>query len=95
MADSEPIHIETLLQQMEELKKNKAELENELNKRLANENKCKKRYYEKNKEEIQKKGNERLKRLQEENPDKLREYRRRAYLKMKEKKKLAKEIQNI
>jgi hypothetical protein len=95
MTSTEPIHLETLLQEMEELKKNKADLENELKKRLANENKCKKRYYEKNKEEIQKKGNDRLKRLQEENPDKLREYRRRAYLKMKEKKKLAKESQNI
>lgn len=92
---TEPVDINTLLQEMEELKKNKAELEIELNKRLTNENKCKKRYYEKNKQEIQKKGNERLKRLQEENPEKLREYRRRAYLKMKEKKKLAKEFQNI
>ncbi len=88
------INIKSLLNEVEELKQSKANIESELHKRIANENKCKKRYYEKNKEEIQKKGNERLKRLKEENPEKLKEYRRRAYLKMKEKK-LQKETQNI
>ena len=39
------------------------------------------RYYEKNKERIIKNANSYLKKLSEENPEKLKEYRRRAYLK--------------
>ena len=50
-------------------------------------------YYEKNKEIIKEKGNIHLIKLKEENPDKLKEYRRRAYLKRKEK--LQKEKENI
>ena len=42
-------------------------------------------YYEKNKEKIKKNGSIHLMKLKEENPDKLKEYRRRAYLKRKDK----------
>ena len=40
-----------------------------------------KRYYEKNKDKIKEQGANYLKKLSEENPEKLREYRRNAYLK--------------
>lgn len=42
-------------------------------------------FYEKNKEKIIKESGERLKKLAESNPEKLKEYRRNAYLKRKEK----------
>lgn len=44
-----------------------------------------KKYYEKNKEKIIEDANKKLVKLKNENPDKLKEYRRRAYLKRKEK----------
>jgi len=50
-----------------------------------------KKYYESNKEAVIEKANQRLKKLSETNPDKLKEYAHRAYLKQKEKKKLAEE----
>ena len=43
--------------------------------------------------ELIKKSNERLKKIAEENPDKIKQYRRNAYLKQKEKKK-QKELEN-
>jgi len=48
-------------------------------------NSSKKKYYENNKENIVKKASDRLKKLATDNPDKLKEYRRTAYLKRKEK----------
>jgi hypothetical protein len=42
-------------------------------------------YYEKNKEKIIKESAERLKKIAESNPDKIKHYRRTAYLKRKEK----------
>lgn len=42
------------------------------------------KYYEKNKEKVMKNANSYLKKLAEENPEKLKEYRRRAYLNRKE-----------
>jgi len=42
-------------------------------------------FYEKNKAKIIQNSNERLKKIKETNPDKLKEYRRTAYLKRKEK----------
>ena len=47
-----------------------------------------KKYYEDHKEEVKKKGLEYLKKLKEENPEKLKEYRRNAYLRQKAKKEL-------
>ena len=59
---------------------------------LENYNNSRKAYYEKNKEYVKAQAKEGLKKLAEENPDKLKEYRRRAYLKRKEK---ANENENI
>ncbi len=68
--------------------------ENEkLKKQLENYNNSRKSYYEKNKDYVKEKAKEGLKKLAQENPDKLKEYRRNAYLKQKEKKK-QKEIEN-
>jgi hypothetical protein len=44
-----------------------------------------KNYYENNKDIINEKAKQRLKKISEENPDKIKEYRRTAYLKRKEK----------
>jgi len=44
-------------------------------------------FYEKNKDYVKQKANERLKKLAEENPEKLKQYRRTAYLNQKEKRK--------
>ena len=52
-----------------------------------------KSYYEKNKEIIYEKSKARLKKIAEENPDKIKEYAKKAYLKQKEKKK-QKELAN-
>ena len=46
-----------------------------------------KNYYENNKEIINEKAKQRLKKIAEENPEKIKEYRRNAYLKRKEKSK--------
>ena len=46
-----------------------------------------KTYYEKNKEIVNEKATARLKKLTEEDPEKIKEYRRKAYLNQKEKKK--------
>jgi hypothetical protein len=56
-----------------------------LKKQLENYNNSRKSYYEKNKEIVNKKAKDRIKKLSEENPDKLKEINRRAYLKRKEK----------
>lgn len=44
-----------------------------------------KKYYEEHKDEVKKRGLEYLKKLKQENPEKLKEYRRNAYLRQKEK----------
>ena len=58
---------------------------------MHNYTKSRKDYYEKNKEAVKERAKESMKKLAEENPDKLKEYARRAYLKQKEKKRLAEE----
>ena len=72
---------EELIQEISILKEEithlKAQLEKYVNPR--------KTYYENNKEYIKTQAKEGLKKLAQENPDKLKEYRRRAYLKRKEK----------
>lgn len=55
---------------------------------MENYSTSRKNYYEKNKETVKEKAKDGLKKLAEENPDKLKEYARRAYLKQKEKKRL-------
>jgi hypothetical protein len=61
----------------EEIQQLKTQLEKYVNPR--------KTYYENNKEYIKAQAKEGLKKIAQENPDKLKEYRRRAYLKRKEK----------
>ena len=58
-----------------------------LKKQLENYNNSRKTYYEKNKEYIKAQAKEGLKKLTEDKPDKIKEYRRTAYLKRKEKNK--------
>ena len=72
-----------LKKEIEELRGKVAELEEKLKKYTNGDNH--KRYYEKNKEIIKEAGSNYLKKLKEENPGKLKEYRKRAYQKRKEK----------
>ena len=71
--------IESVIAENLELKKRVSELEERLKKYTNSEGH--RRYYEKNKERIIKNANAYLKKLSEENPEKIKEYRRRAYLK--------------
>jgi len=59
------------------------DLEERLKKYTKDDNN--KRYYEKNKNKIKEQGTTYLKKLKEENPEKLKEYRRNYYLKKKDK----------
>jgi hypothetical protein len=82
--------MEALIKENDELKKEILELKSHLNS-LAE---SKKKYYENNKDIVKEKASQRLKKIAEENPEKIKEYRRNAYLKRKEK--LEKEkIENI
>ena len=68
--------------------------ENEkMKKQLETYNNSRKNYYEKNKNIVNEKAKERLKKLAQENPDKIKEYAKKAYLKQKEKKKI-KDLEN-
>lgn len=69
----------------EELIKILQEENAKLKSQLEKYNNSRKSYYEKNKEYVMTQAKEGLKKLKEENPDKLKEYRRNAYLKRKEK----------
>ena len=73
--------MEELLKEIEMLKGENAKLKSQ----LENYNNSRKSYYEKNKEIVNEKAKERLKKLSQENPDKLKEINRQAYLKRKEK----------
>ena len=75
--------VDIIKKENEELKKKNAELEERLKKYTSGKNH--KKYYEKNKEKVMESGANYLSKLKEENPEKLKEYRRRAYLKRKEK----------
>ena len=75
--------LQILKQENEELKNKIIELEERLKKYTNGDNH--KRYYEKNKDKIMETGSNYLKKLKEENPEKLKEYRRTAYQKRKEK----------
>jgi len=68
--------------------------ENEkMKKQLETYNNSRKNYYEKNKHIVNEKAKERLKKIAQENPDKIKEYAKKAYLKQKEKKKI-KDLEN-
>lgn len=75
--------IEIPIQEYDDLKKQITELEERLKKYTNTESH--RRYYEKHKERYIESGATYLQKLKEENPEKLKEYRRRAYLKRKEK----------
>jgi regulator of replication initiation timing len=76
-------NIDELIQENQSLKIKNQELEHKLQKYTNSEGH--KRYYEKNKEIVKEKGKSYLHKLKEENPDKLKEYRRTAYLNRKSK----------
>ena len=75
------MNIEELLKEIVMLKEENAKLKSQ----LENYNNSRKSYYEKNKEIVNEKAKQRLKKIAEENPDKLKEINRNAYLKRKEK----------
>lgn len=63
---------------------------------LENYNNSRKSYYEKNKELVNQKAKERMKKMAQENPDKIKEYAKKAYLNKKSKLEQAKiESQHI
>jgi len=80
----------------EEIEKLKLEI-NELNEKLKKYTNSQghKKYYEKNKNTVMEKSKSYLQKLKEENPDKLKEYRKTAYLNRKIKKKELEESKNI
>lgn len=75
------MNVELLLQEIKILKDENSKLKSQ----LESYNNSRKSYYDKNKEQIKAQAKEGLKKLAQENPDKLKEYRRNAYLKRKEK----------
>lgn len=83
------MNVEDLMNEITSLKEENAKLKLQ----LENYNNSRKAYYEKNKEHVKAQAKEGLKKLAQENPEKLKEYRRNAYLKRKEK--LKKQNENI
>jgi hypothetical protein len=75
--------INLVLEENERLKQRVSDLEEKL-KSYTNPDRNKK-YYENNKDKFIESSNKRLEKLKETNPDKLKEYRKNAYLKRKEK----------
>jgi hypothetical protein len=73
--------MDALIKENEELKKEIYVLRQQLN----SLSESKKKYYENNKDIVKEKASQRLKKITEENPEKIKEYRRNAYLKRKEK----------
>jgi hypothetical protein len=76
-------HFDTIKKENEVLKQKNTELEERLKKYTNGNNH--KRYYEKNKEKVKELGTNYIQKLKEENPEKLKEYRRTAYLNRKAK----------
>jgi hypothetical protein len=88
------MNLEEILLENKLLKEENAKLK----KQLENYNNSRKSYYEKNKDIVNEKAKQRLKKIAEENPDKLKEINRKAYLKRKEKMKdftVLKNFENI
>lgn len=80
--------VESLLKELTMLKEENAKLKSQ----LENYNNSRKSYYEKNKEIVNEKSKQRLKKIANEDPEKLKEINRQAYLKRKEK---LQKIENI
>jgi len=76
------INVNRLLLENENLKQTIVELQNQLLKYTNNDRH--KRYYEKNKDRIKENAIKYIEKLKVENPDKLKEYRHKSYLKRKE-----------
>jgi hypothetical protein len=85
--------MEELIEENKLLKQKISELEEKLKKYTNSEGH--KRYYEKNKQKVIEDSANYLKNLKENNPGKIKEYAKRAYLKKKEKLKKEKENSNI
>ena len=75
------MNIEDILIENEKLKSENIELK----RKLETYSNPQKSYYEQNKEVVNQKAKERMKKISQENPDKLKEINRKAYLKRKEK----------
>ena len=73
--------IESLIKEITLLKEENSKLKSQ----LENYNNSRKTYYEKNKEIVNEKSKQRLKKIANEDPEKLREINRQAYLKRKAK----------
>ena len=73
-----------IIQENNKLKEENSLLKEKLEKYISQH----KNYYENNKEIVNEKAKLRLKKLSKENPDKIKEYRRNAYLKRKDKLKI-------
>ena len=80
--------IESMIKEMALLKEENAKLKSQ----LENYNNSRKSYYEKNKDIVNEKSKQRLKKIAQEDPEKLKEINRQAYLKRKEK---LQKIENI
>jgi len=85
------MNIEEILLENKQLKEENSKLK----KQLENYNYSRKSYYEKNKDIVNEKAKQRLKKIAEENPDKMKEINRKAYLKRKEKLKDLMVFENI
>ena len=83
--DTTNINVSELIAENERLNKEVIELKEHLKRYTFGDNH--KRYYEKNKEKVKEGGAKYLQKLKEENPEKLREYRRRAQEKWRNKQK--------
>ena len=75
------MNIEELLKEIVMLKEENVKLKSQ----LESYNNSRKSYYEKNKEIVNEKAKQRLKKIAEEDPERLKEINRKAYLKRKEK----------
>ena len=75
------MNCESIISENKLLKEENTLLKEKLDKYMSQH----KNYYENNKEIINEKAKQRLKKIAEENPEKIKEYRRNAYLKRKEK----------
>ena len=84
------MNIEELTKEIISLKEENEKLKELLQKYTHSQ----KEYYEKNKELVMLKASENKKKLKETNPEKIKEYARRAYLKKKEKLQKMKELKN-
>ena len=74
------MNYDEIIKENKELRNENSLLKEKLEKYISSH----KNYYQNNKDVINEKAKERLKKIAEENPEKIKEYRRTAYLKRKE-----------